>query len=195
MTLISRSLLLAGAVGALALSGAAHAADPGYTYVEAGYLSIGQDAPVDDVSGFALGGSIAVTDRVHVYASYFDGDADVDAFDASIDVKQWTVGAGLNIPVAAGTDFVGRLGYVKAEADAFGYSVDGDGYSLSAGLRAVRARWDLEGAVVYTDVEDEGDTTLDLSARYEFVDGLSFGPSVSLGNDSAFGVSLRYQFR
>jgi hypothetical protein len=113
----------------------------------------------------------------------------------SVDVKQWAIGAGLNLPVATDTDFVGRLAYVKAEVEGFRASADGDGYALSAGLRTVRGPWDLEGAVVYTDVEDEGETTLDLRAQYLFSPEFSVGPTLSLGDNVGYGVNFRYAFR
>ena len=138
MTLLSRSVrLAAAAASSLAFAGIANAEEPGYTYVEAGYVTIDLDDPVDSLDAITLGGSFAVSDRVHVFATYLDGDADADVFGSSfsVDTTQWTVGGGLNLPVAEGTDFVGRLAYVSVEAEAFGFSEDGDGYALSAGLR------------------------------------------------------------
>lgn len=199
MTATIRSLryACAAALAAVAIAPPAFADELSYTYVEAGYSTIDQDEPVDSVDGVTLGGSVAVTDHVHVFARYFDGSADVSfgGFGGDIDLTQWVVGAGLNLPVATGLDFVGRLAYVKAEADGFGASADGDGYALSAGLRTLRGRWDLEGAVVYSDIEDEDDTTLDLQAQYLFTPAFSVGPTVSLGDDVGFGVNFRYAFR
>lgn len=199
MTTSIRSLRFAcaAALASAALASPALAEPPKYTYVEAGYASFDQDDPVDSVDGVTLGGSLAVTDTVHVFARYLDGDADfsIGGFGGSVDVKQWAIGAGLNLPVATDTDFVGRLAYVKAEVDGFGASADGDGYALSAGLRAVRGQWDLEGAVVYTDVEDEGETTLDLRAQYLFTPEFSVGPTLSLGDNVGYGVNFRYAFR
>lgn len=199
MTTSIRSLRFAcvAALAAAAIAPPAMADAPRYTYVEAGYTSIDQDDPIDSVDGFTLGGSLAVTDTVHLFARYLDGEADfsIAGFSGSLDVQQWAVGAGLNLPVATDTDFVGRLAYVKAEVDGFGASADGDGYALSAGLRTVRGKWDLEGAVVYTDIEDEDDTALDLRAQYLFTPEFSVGPTVSLGDNVGFGVNFRYAFR
>jgi hypothetical protein len=184
----------------LALAGPAHADQPSYTYVEAGYVTIDLEDPLDSLDGFTLAGSLAVTDHVHVFASYLDGDTDFQAgpFRGSVDLQRWAVGAGLNYAIADGVDAVGRVAWVKAEADAdvagFGAAADEDGYAVSAGLRAVRANWDLEGAVVYTDVGEEGDTTLDLSARYYFGEQFSVGPTVSIGDDTGFGLAVRFQF-
>lgn len=199
MTLLSRSVRLAcvAAAGSLAFAGVANAEEPGYTYVEAGYVTIDLDDPIDSLDAFTLGGSLAVTDRVHLFATYLDGDADADVFGSSfsVDTTQWTVGGGLNLPIAAGTDFVGRLAYVKVEAEAFGFSEDGDGYSLSAGLRARKAAWELEGFVVYEDIEDEDDTRVDLGARWFFTDAFSVGGLATLGENTGFGVNLRYEFQ
>ena len=198
MTPISRSARLAAvaAAGCLAFAGAAHAAEPGYTYVEAGYVTLDLDEPVDSLDAITLGGSLAVTDRVHLFATYLDGDADADAFGTrfSVDTTQWTVGGGLNVPVAAGTDFVGRLAYLKVEAEAFDFEEDGDGYALSAGLRSRQGPWELEGFVVYEDVEDEDDTRVELGARWFFTDALSAGALASLGENTGIGLSVRYEF-
>lgn len=199
MTTSIRSLRFAcaAALAAVAIAPPAMADAPSYTYVEAGYTSIDQDDPIDSVDGLTLAGSLAVTDTVHVFARYLDGEADFSfaGFDGSVDVSQWAIGAGLNLPIAAGTDFVGRLAYVKAEVDGFGASADGDGYALSAGVRAVRGKWDLEGAVVYTDIEDEDDATVDLRAQYLFTPEFSIGPSLSIGDNVGYGVNFRYAFR
>jgi hypothetical protein len=198
MTTIAKCLRRAGLVvaGTCAFAGSALAAEPSYSYLEAGYQSANLDDPFDTLDGFTIAGSLAVTDRFHLFATYLDGDADFDLgfVDGSVDLKRFVVGGGLNVPVGTGVDFVGRLAYVDVSADLLGVSEDGNGYALSAGLRSRLAAWELEGAVVYSDVEDEDDTTLDLAARWYPTTALSFGPTLSIGDDTAWGVAIRYEF-
>jgi opacity protein-like surface antigen len=206
MTYRSLRVIAGAAAFAIAVLTPAWAADgPRYTFVEAGYIhtevdddgTFGDDP---DGDGFELGGSIAVTDLVHLFTSYSDSDLDVDAFGINIDVdyQALTAGAGLNYAVSDTVDLVGRLAYVDAEFDVdvpgfFSASEDESGYALGAGVRAMITEvFELSGAISYVDLDDS-DTSFSLGAVYNFTPVVAGAAGISFSDDvTSYGVGLRF---
>jgi len=186
----------AGFVAAALLAGSAVAAEgPRYTYGEIGYSRVDFDNFSDDADVFGLGGSLAVSDRVHLIASYSNGT--IDTSNINIDLETAEVGAGINYPLNNTVDFVADAAYVWAKADAnhgFG-SQDDDGYALSVGLRAMLTpQFELNGGGTYADVSDDN-TALYVGAVYNFTNMIAMTGNVSIGdNATAYGVGLRLYF-
>jgi opacity protein-like surface antigen len=160
------------------------------------------DDPEGD--GFGIGGSVAVTDLVHVFASYGDSDLDVDVLGINVDLGYTvlTAGAGLNYAVSETVDLVGQLEFVdvELEADVPGFgsaSEDESGYGLSGGARGmITERFELNGGIRYVDLGDDADdTTFSLGAVYDFTDVVAAQVGLAFGDDvTSYGAGVRFYF-
>jgi long-subunit fatty acid transport protein len=185
---------------ALALAAAmlplmAQADNLSYSYVDVAYVSTDLDDFDEEIDGFALRGSVEVTEQAFVFGGYTDQSTTL--FGEDLDVRSYELGLGYAWPVSDTADFYGKIGYVQAEAEFAGITVDDDGFSLGAGLRGrVAEQFELEGAVTYTDLSDSGDdTVLGLGARWYFTDAFNLGVEADIGNDATtYGVGGRFNF-
>jgi hypothetical protein len=162
-----------------------------YTYVEAAYVETDIDGISRNADGYALRGSIAITDTVFMFAGY--ADQGIGAFD----FEAYNIGAGYAWPLTSRTDLYGKVSYVKAEASGFGFSGDDDGFGLGIGVRhLVTDQFELEAAVSYVDLSDSGDdTALGIGARWHFTPQFSVGAEASFADDAkSYGVGLRWSF-
>lgn len=162
-----------------------------YTYVEAAYVETDIDGISSNADGYALRGSIGITDNVFMFAGYADQSI------SSFDIETYNVGAGYAWPISSRTDLYGKVSYVKAEASGFGLSVDDDGFGLGIGVRhLVSDQFELEAAVNYVDLSDSGDeTALGIGARWHFTPQFSLGAEASFADDAnSYGVGLRWSF-
>jgi long-subunit fatty acid transport protein len=187
----------------------AHAQGPRYSYVEGGWQSIeleddgtfGDDL---DGDGFAVGASFAVTDMLHIFASYGDSDLDLNlfGFDVNVGYSTLTAGAGLNFDVSETVDVVGQLAYVDAEVDVsvpgFGSaSEDESGYGLAVGVRGmVTEDFELNASINYVDLGgDASDTTFSFGGVYSFTPVFALQAGFSFGDDvNSIGVGARLAF-
>lgn len=170
---------------------AAQSQDISYSYVEAAYIETDLDGVSRNADGWALRGSIGITDEVFIFADY--GDQSIGPFD----FQSYNVGAGYAWPLAERTHLYGKVSYVKAEADGFGLSADDDGYGLGVGVRhLVTDQFELGAAANYVDLSDSGDdTAFSLGARWHFTPQLSLGAEASFSDDAnGYGVGLRWSF-
>lgn len=191
---MQRRILSALAALAAALPLASHADVMDYSYAELGYLDTELDGDGFDVDGdgFALRGSLAVHPNFFVFAGYEDL-----SFDFGVDVSSLEVGAGGHWPITDRVDIVGRLGIVKAELEAGPFDTDDDGLLFGARVRGVVApKFELEGGFDYRDLDEAGDdTTIVFEGRYFFVEQVSGGLSVSIGDDvTSLGLNVRLTF-
>lgn len=176
----------------LAMAAAPAWADgPDYTYAEAGYFDLEfDDVDVFDLDGdgFYLGGSAAVTEMVHLFADYGDGEIDVQNTALDADYTSLEFGAGINWRVAEGVDLVGRLAYVNAEVDVGGGNdVDEDGYALGAGARALLSpRLELNAGLSYTDLggDFDAETALHVGGVFNFTDALAASAGLVVSDDA-----------
>ena len=199
-------ILFAGGLPALMLAGSiatAHAEGPRYTYADLAYAHIKLDVAGRDRSGdgVLVGGSVAVSEMVHLFGSYTYAEFDFNSGgfgDADIDYRNVTVGAGLNYGISSTVDFVGRLAYVTARAKRRSFKVDEDGYGLSAGVRAmVTEQVELNGFVNYVDLGSDigDDTSVSIGALYNFTDLFAVGLGGEFGGDArAITAGVRFYF-
>lgn len=170
---------------------AAQAEDMSYSYVDAGYTEVDIDnGPTGD--GFGLRGSVGFAENFFIFADYSSFD-----FDGGVDVDLYSVGLGGRIGIADDVDLVGRAGYVEADASAGGFSIDDDGYLVSAGVRAqVAEGFELEGNVIYTDFGGNADdTAVAVAARYFFTENFAVGTEYQLSDDAdTLFAGVRFSF-
>lgn len=177
-----------------ALPFAAVAEEPRYSYIEGGYQHLDIDGSGIDVDGdgLGLGGSLGLTDRVHLLASYSEVDLDF-----GIDVTQFSAGVGGNLPMSGDVHLIGSVGYAWTEIDTNFGDADDDGFFLSGGVRwMVAPAFELTGEVTYVDFDDAGDdTTLSVGGLFSLTPDLALGVGASFGDDiTGYTVGLRYYF-
>ena len=169
---------------------------PRYTYGEVGYTRLDIEDFDADGDMLGIGGSMAIADQFHIFASYDDGEVDPD-FGPEIDITLLEVGGGINYGISDTVDLVGRLSWVSAELDAGGFGdVDDDGLGLFGGLRAMmNLQLELNGGIGYTDIEDNDEASLDIGAVYNFTETFAVTADASFGDDiSSYGIGLRMYF-
>ena len=178
--------------GLLALAPlAAQAEDISYSYVDVGYVAVNFDDFSEDADGFLLRGSMEIAEQFFLFANY----ADVGVSGA--DEQDYAVGLGYAWPASEVMSVYGKLAYVRAEFDGFGFSFDDDGYSLAAGVRGrVAEQFELEGSITYADFGDLGDgTEVGLAARWYFTEAFALGLEGAFGDDAtSYGVGFRWQW-
>ena len=169
-------------VGTLLLAAgpiAAQAEDMSYSFVDAGYSEMNLDGgPTGD--GFAARGSVGFAENFFVFADYLNQDF------GPVDVDIYSVGLGGHLEIAESVDLVGKAGYLEADASGGGFSVDDDGYLVSAGVRARPAsQFELEGNVIYRDFGGNADdTAVAVGARYFFTDMFAVGAEYEFSDDA-----------
>lgn len=201
--------LVVGTVICGCFSTGAFAQGPRYSYVEAGWQNteleddgtFGDDL---DGDGLFLGASFAVTDMLHIFASYGDSDLDLNVlgFDVNVGYSTLAAGAGMNFDISETVDFVGQLAYVDAEVDVsvpgFGSaSEDESGYGLGVGVRGmVTEDFELNAWVNYVDLgDDASDTAFSFGGVYSFTPVFALQAVFSFGDDvNSFGVGARLSF-
>ena len=166
---------------------------PKYTYAEVGVAHVEfDDFNNADGDQYGIGGSLTLTDMLHIFGSYAEGDVDSGGF-SSIDTTTAQAGLGLNYPVSGTIDLVGRVAYVYAKAELNNFDVDDSGVGLSFGARAMDTpQIELDGGVSYVDFGDSNDTALELGAVYSFTEMFAVTANASFAdNSSSIGAGLR----
>jgi hypothetical protein len=175
--------------GAALVPGLGLAENLSYNYVEAGYLQVDPDNSNNELDGWALRGSLAITDMWHLIADFNTLDPD---FGGSFD--SYRVGAGLNYGINATVDLVGRASWVRLDG-----AGDADGYGLQALVRSqVAPGFELEGGVDFVDFGgSNGDTTSFIAAgRYFFTPVFAAGLSLGINDDAkTYGAEFRFNFK
>lgn len=179
----------------VALAAPALAEKPSYDYIEGSYqhaeLDVGPGPGDVDGNGLGIGGSFGIADQVHLFAGFRTFD-----FDFDVDLDELTVGLGWHPPLTDTTDLVFELGYVTAEAEAFGVDADEDGFRASLGVRSMlNPQFELAGRVNYTDLGDGDDTSISGEAWYNLSELFAVGGGLEFGDDTTiYGVGVRYYF-
>ena len=190
---------LAAAVASIFAGPIAAAEGPRYTYAEIGYGETDFDNVGSfevDGDGFRLGGSVALNDSWHLFASYDDQEIDVDGgegLSGSVDYTELAIGGGFNHGITDATDLVIRLAYVDADLE----FIDDNGYALSAGVRSmVLPKLELNAGITYSDIGDfEDDTSFDVGGVFNFTDMFAVTAGASFGDDiTQYGVGVRAYF-
>lgn len=153
-----------------------------------------------DFSGFGVYGSYALNDSFFVIGDYTSISSD-DSFDFGfgvddIEATQINVGFGFHTPISDATDFVATLSYADAEVEFFDLTEDGNGYIMSAGVRAKPTQEiELQAFLNYADIEDGSETGYLLGARYFTMPTLSLGLNYGSSDDfDSFSFDVRFDF-
>ncbi|MFU8817052.1 MAG: outer membrane beta-barrel protein [Pseudomonadales bacterium] len=176
----------------LALPGLAFASEPRYSYVEGGYQYVDLDDLNVDGDGWFVGGSLGVTERVHLLAAYSDV-----GLDFGIDVSTLTLGVGGNLPIERSVHLVGEVGYVRTDIDTRFTSFDDDGLFVSGGIRWMTTdQVELAASVNYVNLDDAGsDTSFSAGIRFHVTPDLALTANVNLGDDATgYAFGIRYYF-
>ena len=186
---ISRSLFL----GLFVFSATAAADDFNYNFIQGSYGQIEFDDIGVDGDGFGIGGSVAVSDRFHLFGGYTTADMDF-----GVDLNQAEAGVGFNAPISETVDLIASLAYVSAEVEAPGFgSVDDSGYGLGVGLRAMLTPvLEVNGDIQYVDFGDGADDTgFGAGFLYRFTDRFAAGLSGDWSDDfSTYQLNARMLF-
>ncbi len=194
MKLMGTALLSAAS---LLAAGSAMAAEPQWTYLQAGWI---QGDGFDDfgkTDGFEVKGSLGFLQNFHAQLSYVDGEISDDDFSSDPDFDGYNVLLGYHqaISSSGNTQFVADLNYFDIDFDgAEGFNGDNKGYGVGFGLRSMLAdKFELEGKVTYTrgeldffgDSEDYTDTGLQIAGRYHWTSAISTGITLTLNDTTA----------
>jgi hypothetical protein len=169
-----------------------------YDYVE-GNLGTG-DIFDEDYSFYGAGISYSVNESLFLRGSYFDGSTDYDIdFDvgfSKVELSGYDVGLGFHTPVHPMIDFVVSGSYISREFEVFGFSDDGDGYSVDAGFRfKPTGQLELNVFADYEDIESENETGYSASAYYFFTPTFSVGGVYAKADDlDSIAASVRFHF-
>jgi opacity protein-like surface antigen len=180
-------------VGLTALPLVATADGFDYSFIEGGYFSSELDDSDVDGDGFGIKGSFALTDTLHFFADYTTRDF------KRVDMSQYDLGLGAHWGLQQNLDFVGELGYVKAEVEVdtpFGsFEADEDGFGVGAGLRFRAGRKvELDGMIKYVNLDDS-DTSLSLGGRYYFSPGFALVGGFLVDDDiNEWNLGARFEF-
>ncbi len=142
-----------------------------------------------DFTGLGLGGSLALNDQIFMQGGYSSAESD-DSFGVGsardeIDVDSWRLGLGFHTPVNQSTDGFVSLSYVDNDVDFAGFSEDGSGNILEAGLRG-RSSQELEwnASIFRSDIEDNDEIGLQVGARYFLQPNTSLGLNYQTADDT-----------
>jgi len=181
-------------LGASLVAGACLADEgPRYTYAEAAYSHVEFDNFNNaDGDAFGAAGSLALTDMVHLFGSYAEGNVDAGN-SPSIDTTDAFAGIGLNYAVLPTIDVIGRVSYVYRKLEARNFDADDSGLGLSVGVRdMLTPKIELNGAINYVDFGDSSDTSLNLGAVFNFTEMIAMTVNASFGEDlTIYGVGVR----
>ena len=194
-----KKTLIVGALSSI-VSWSALAADSPLSYSNAGIGYMTGDIADVDFSGFGVYGSYALNDSFFVIGDYTSISSD-DSFDFGfgvddIEATQINVGFGFHTPISDATDFVATLSYADAEVEFFDLTEDGNGYIMSAGVRAKPTQEiELQAFLNYADIEDRSETGYLLGARYFTMPTLSLGLNYGSSDDfDSFSFDVRFDF-
>jgi len=165
----------------LALSANATAQEDGfkYSFISASYNNADYDQFNSDGDGFGVGVSLAFADNFHVFGNYVGAD-----LGSSFDANGWEAGVGFNTPISNLMDIVVQLSLVTAEVDTPFGTVDDDGYSVAAGLRAGANEWiELDVGIAYVDTDSGAETALEAGFLFNVSSSFAVGVSGSWDDD------------
>lgn len=162
---------------------------PSYNYVDFGYVDLDLDG-AGSIDGYGLTGSFALAEQFHIVADYIR----VSEFILTADVT--TLAGGWNMPLNPTTDFVARLGWVRAGASVTGFGSESDnGWMVQGGIRSmVTPQFELNGFLTHTDLGDS-DTGFSVGGVWHFTENFGLGGSLGFSDgDTTTSLGVRFSF-
>ena len=187
------------AMAGVAVSGAAVAQDPAWTYLDFGYQqgSVIGDA---DRDAYIASGSIGFADKYHIGAAYVDGTVPT-SFNDDADFDGYEIWVGINPAITDTTDFVAQAIYSDLSADDDG--PESDFYGARIGVRSMFTDVvELFGNVQWVDgdIDDIGDSddltqiSVNVGGQYFFTDNLSLNIAANVSDDVVGQFGIRWSF-
>ena len=162
------------------------------------YVSVGierADLDGDDLTGFVIEGSKALTDNIFVMGEYSSVSDEFMGVDVDLN---WTrLGAGFYSGISSSTDAYIQLSYENLEVvgsdGGVSVSTDQDGFGATVGIRSqISENLELYGSVGYFEFDDEYDTGVELGFQYATSETLSIGAEYMTMED--YDSTLRLAF-
>lgn len=196
--MFKEKLLIGTFASIVACSAIAEESKLSYSYVGLAYQT--GEVLDEDFSGFGIGGSAALNESIFLIGNYSslssDDEFDLGAGPDDIDVTQFSFGVGFHTPINESIDFVAAIAYADAEVETSGFSEDGNGYVVNAGVRGKPTDvLEFGASINYADIEDEGETGYSVSARYFVMPASSLGISYGSADDvDTVAFDFRFDF-
>jgi hypothetical protein len=147
-----------------------------YSYLDPAYITTDIDGFDDNVDGFALRGSLEVTDQFFGLGRYTTQSTEVfgEDLDYSHDEHRWR----LRVAALADRRYLWPPRLREGRSRLRRFRRDDDGYLLGAGLRGrVAQEFELEGGLNYMDFSDSGDdTSVYAAGRWYFTPSFAARP-------------------
>jgi len=173
-----------------------------YEWTDVKYAVREQDQSHD---GFKIEGSVALSNWLHLFGEYSDGDfsqsveTEVEPGEFvttrhDLDFSGYQVGLGVSYPLNGTVDIVGRAAYVYAELD----NIDDDGFMVEGLIRAmISERAEIEVGYRYTELRDSDIDNRDLSVAltYNITDMFAVrARGIIFDNDTGIELGVRVYF-
>lgn len=204
--MMHRKLTIALAGAALAVSGAALAEGPAWTYLQGQYIQ--GDTPSDGSNDRAgIAGSAELFNILHLGGTWNTGDIEDSSSDSDIDF--WEINAGAHVGVSDSADVYAEAIFGNVDVDE---ADDGDYIGGAFGVRVMLTdNLELNGGAEVLQVDDEAfgcsgsscddstETSLFIGGRYNFTPNFSFGVEAVESNvrmflEDSVGFDLRWAF-
>lgn len=184
----TKYLYAAAFVTALSAPASAMAEGPGYTYIEAGFVSA-EPSGTSAVQGFDFNVSKSITDKLHVVAGQWEVTGSGDKFTTSTALLGW------NHALNDRTDVVTRIGYIRERFRTGATVGSNDGIMYQLGARSmITDAFEFNGAVFHSRVA-EANTGAGFGVRYWFRGALSVGLNFDFSEDlTLLRSGLRFNF-
>ena len=185
---MKRLIRTAGVLVLMALAcSAAVAQEPGYGYIEGGYLQVDPDDFSGSGDNWYLLGSMGFLKHFHASAKYVSGD-----YADNVDLSIWQFAAGWHGLLGEKADVVAEATWTDQEID----NDSDDGAGLTAGVRWRMVKmFELDGFAHWTDFGDAG--SQDSYEARAIIDiwriGLG-GAATFSSEDTQYSAFLRFNF-
>ncbi len=171
-----------------------------YNYAGIGYgaLNFNDSGVKANFSGFGLEAGALVTENVFLVGSYTSASANKftlsgTSYAITMDIDQTNVGIGYRIPLSAGTDLTGSVGYARGTVKTTGVgSTTATSYPVSVGIRSLLNESVQAGA---SGTVADGDFSAGAFVQYKVVNNVGLVGSVSSqSSGTGYTLSVRYLF-
>lgn len=166
----------------------AQAAQPSYSYIDAGYLQVELDELSLDPTGFFVRGSADVAENWFLRGGFASADDSTGFLDVETD--QFNVGGGFKTGIGENTSLNFTVDYLNADAEVetrFGFrdSADVDGYGLGAQIRTmVSSNFELNAGLGYADMDTTDGFEFNVGAAWYATEQFAIVAEVGADEDS-----------
>jgi hypothetical protein len=185
------ALLSAGVL----VAGSAIAAQPQWTYAQAGYFSTDREENTSGEDGYELAGSIEFAQKWHAQLRYHDAEDETN-----VDSDGYRITVGAHPAVSDQTQLIADITYFDFSVDGTP-DVDTDGYGVGVGARSnITDAVELIGEIWWVESEtdndpnDDTDFFAEVGGRYHWTQNLSTGILLTLDSSDEVLFDVRWTF-